>query len=159
MFIKLICCAFSVDAEVIGINTTKITASVGVQLWNDRKYTITELPGYLDGAILFQGPHSPIAAETMISITASRTSTLYIAISNNRNGGLPDTLQSDGWKLTDGNVIYTSNSNGLNFRAFMNIWTESVAANSTTKFALPVSDVTLAIFVANGACMVSQIIL
>ena len=91
---------------VKGIVVRKIIAiQQGVQLWHDRSYTITSFPAYMEGGSYATQAHKAIAKGSVISVTITGPSTLYVAVeSGARNGGLQRSLSAAGWTTQSGSV-------------------------------------------------------
>ena len=133
-----------------GFPNEKVTAAVGILLWNDTDYTIEALPPFLEGSILFQGPQN-ISSKTSITVENIQPLTLYVAVNSNRDGGLSSTLPLEGWTLADGNVTFK----GINGLEYMDqIWTKNVTTSASgftdTIFTTTKDGLTPAIFFKNG---------
>jgi len=91
---------------VKGIVVRKIvTIQQGVQLWHDRSYTITSFPAYMAGGSYATQAHKAIAKGSVISVTITGPSTLYVAVeSGARNGGFQRSLSAAGWATQSGSV-------------------------------------------------------
>merc|ERR1712032_1055200 len=89
-----------------GIVVRKIIAiQQGVQLWHDRSYTITSFPAYMEGGSYATQAHKAIAKGSVISVTITGPSTLYVAVeSGARNGGFQKSLSAAGWATQSGSV-------------------------------------------------------
>ena len=104
---------------VVGVSATKIETNIGVNLFTDWPYTITGIPSFLQGSVLFQASHG-IVSGTTITVEGNRKSSVYVALDmdNGRDGGLAGTFGQQGWTLMPGEVGYTGhdgNPRRLNF--------------------------------------------
>ena len=114
-------------------------------MWNDRTFQINTLPPFLNGAILFQGPHKDIAWGTTISIETNLPSTIFVCIqSGDKDGDLPNTLPSQGWTLVAGTVNWAADSN------LDQIWTKNVTTPQVVSYTTEKQVLVHAIFVKEG---------
>ena len=131
------------DATVTGIPTTQVKAKVGIPIWSDRsQYPITSISDELLGATLFQ-PNHYVNARTM-SIDSNRDAEMFVAVyeEGNREGGLMEALQADGWTLKNGWYLEWSNQHKLN-----KVWSKNINAGETTSFTSTEDRMTFAILI------------
>ena len=132
---------------VVGVSATKVTTSVGIDLWRDWPIKITEIPSFLQGSVLFQVPHSGIASGTTIKVEGNKKSSVYIAldVDNGRDGGLAGTLSQQGWTLLEGEVGYTGHD-GTSYR-LSEIWRKILMAKTFVSFTTTTGGQTNSIYV------------
>lgn len=136
---------FSAATKVTGFPNEKITAVVGISLWSDTNYTIENLPPILEGAILFRGTYANIPPDTTITVEIIRSSTIYVAVISNMNGGLSSSLK--GWTLTHEEVEFNW-TNGINY--LDEIWKKNVTTPQAINFTTSEEGLTPVIFVKLG---------
>merc|ERR1712048_808985 len=96
--------------EVSGIDVKEIRAlKTGAVFWHDRDYAITEFPDYTKGGHYIEQPHNNINKGSVISITTTSRSKIYVAVEvgNGRDGGFRDSLPKAGWEAEEGSVNNT----------------------------------------------------
>ena len=138
---------FAGTPTVTGFPNDKATAAVGIPLWNDRSYEILAMPEFLEGTILFQGPHRDVSSGTTITVETSPPSTIYVAFGNMYGvyGNLTSTLPSKGWALVSGRVKFAGPGGYLD-----KIWTKTVTTQHVEGFTTNGDELTHAIFVKEG---------
>ena len=137
------------DASVTGTLTTKVKAKIGSEIWSDRGYSISSISDGLLGATLFQTNHY-VNARTM-SIDSNRNAEIFVAVyeEGNREGGLMEALQADGWTLKNGWYLEWSNQHKLN-----KVWSKNINAGETTSFTSTEDRMTFAILIKEGKIFV-----
>ena len=141
------------DASVTGTSTTKVEAKIGSEIWSDRGYSISSISDGLLGATLFQ-PNHYVNARTM-SIDSNRNAEIFVAVyeEGNREGGLMEVLQADGWTLKNG--WYLEWSNKLNKLHKLNkVWSKNIDAGETISFTSTKDRMTFAILIKEGKIFV-----
>ena len=125
-----------------------VTAAVGLPLWNDKGYEILTLPHFLEGTILFKGPHQAISAGTTITLKTIPPSKIYVAVNQNkRDGGLSSTLPSQGWTSVSGSLKFKASAEP---EYLDKIWTKTVTTQQVVSFTTSEDELTHAIFVKEG---------
>ena len=84
-----------------------MSPQVGNDLWNDRHtYKISSLPSFLQSSdcVLFQGPHKAISQGTVITVSTTAASTIYVAVDNVKDGGFTVALPNMDW-ITETEVL------------------------------------------------------
>ena len=137
------------DASVTGTSTTKVEAKIGSEIWSDRGYSISSISDGLLGATLFQ-PNHYVNARTM-SIDSNRDAEIFIAVyeEGNREGGLMEALQADGWTLKNEWYLEWSNQHKLN-----KVWSKNINAGETISFTSTKDRMTFAILIKEGKVFV-----
>ena len=136
---------------VIGITTTEVEAKLGAEIWKDRGYSISSISDELVGNILFQPPHY-VNAGTM-SINANRNAEAFIALyeEGDREGGLMEALQANGWTLKNDWYLEWSNQHKLN-----KVWSKKINAGDSVSFTSTKNRMTFAILVKEGRNFICQ---
>ena len=136
--------------SVSGIVATRVDSNIGVELWSDRTYVISELPLFLERSELFQVPHRGIASGTEIKVENDQQSFVYIALNvdEGRDGGLLETLPEQGWTLMTGEVKYEGYKG--NPHRLDNIWRKTMPPETGVSFTTTTGDLTHSIFVSEG---------
>ena len=118
---------------------------MGSKIWSDRSYTISNMSEKLVGTTLFQTKH--YVRRATIEVSSNRNAFVLIALyeEGNREGGLVDSLQSDGWTLKEGWFVEWSNTYKLN-----NIFSKIINAGTKVQFTSTRKDMTFAIFAYEG---------
>ena len=137
------------DASVTGISTTKVEAKIGSEIWSDRGYSISSISDGLLGATLFQTNHY-VNARTM-SIDSNRDAEIFVAVyeEGNREGGLMEALQADGWTLKNEWYLEWSNQHKLN-----KVWSKNINAGETISFTSTKDRMTFAMLIKEGKVFV-----
>ena len=137
------------DASVTGTSTTKVEAKIGSEIWSDRGYSISSISDGLLGATLFQ-PNHYVNARTM-SIDSNRDAEIFVAVyeEGNREGGLMEALQADGWTLKNEWYLEWSNQHKLN-----KVWSKNINAGDTISFTSTKDRMTFAILIKEGKVFV-----
>merc|ERR1712038_1232232 len=116
--------------SVSGISTgdiLKLEASASFN--NDRSYRIRTFPAYLNDAFLIQTPHKHVAQGSVITITTSDTTTLYVGFEYpGKSGGFEQSLPNAGWTKEEGKVTTDD-------RTLKEIY--SMKVNGPTSISLP----------------------
>ena len=133
------------DPTVSGITTTEVEAKLGSKIWKDRGYSISSINDELVGNILFQPAHY-VNAGTM-SINANRNAEAFIALyeEGDREGGLMEALQANGWTLKNDWYLEWSNQHKLN-----KVWSKKINGGETVSFTSTKDRMTFAILVKEG---------
>jgi len=129
---------------VSGIDTTIAIAAPGVKLWKDRDYVIGKLPKALSGATLFQGPHKAIAKNSVLSISTSAPSTVFLAFEQGARSGGFGSLQ--GWDEAELQLMSWGKKDSCNSKLV--VYSKTVGAETITLPATSTSQTVMSILVA-----------
>ena len=138
---------------VVGVSATKVDTNVGVKLWSDLTYTISKVPSFLQGSVLFQVARWGTDSGTEIKVEGKKQASVYIAIdtANGRDGGFAKSLSQQGWALMTGEVRYTDNG-GSSYR-LDNIWRKTLTDQTFVSFTTSKENLTHSIFVGKFVCI------
>ena len=132
---------------VVGMSATKIDTKVGVKLWSDLPYTISQLPSFLQGSVLLQVARWGIDSGADIKVEGKQQASVYIALDTDKDkdGGFTSSLSQQGWSLMTGEVRYSDN--GRSSYRLDNIWKKTILDQTFLSFTTTKENLTLSIFV------------
>ena len=121
----------------------------GSKIWEDKEYTISNLPEALKGAILFPLSFEVKGAE--ISINSNKNAKVYIALSNSNDDSVSQALKDDGWKSEAWFLEYKgeeTSPNVVKTEKLEKVFSKNINANDT--LTLKPDIVQFAIFMKEG---------
>lgn len=70
----------------------------GVVAWTDRDHRYSNIPTYLLGGMLVQGPHKDVPEGTAVTIRPNAAAKVCVILESSNNAGLYASLPAQGWK-------------------------------------------------------------
>ena len=138
---------FVVPPFVVGVSATKVDTKAGVKVWSDLTYTISQVPSFLQGSVLFQVAHWGIDSGTDIKVEGKQQASVYIALDtdSDESGGFASSLSKQGWALMTGEVRYADTARSS--YQLDNIWRKTIMDQTFLSFTTTKENLTLSIFV------------
>mmetsp|Transcript_51603 Transcript_51603/g.144188 ORF Transcript_51603/g.144188 Transcript_51603/m.144188 type:complete len:674 (+) Transcript_51603:120-2141(+) len=74
----------------------------GVVAWKDRDHCYFDVPRFLLGGVLYQGPHKDVPDGTVCSVRPNSRARVYVVTERTCSGGFVDSLPAQGWVKEQG---------------------------------------------------------